>query len=35
MRSELTQKVSPNKGEKIIRDKAFSEKLSGQLPGLG
>jgi hypothetical protein len=35
VRSELTQKVSFDKGEKLIRDKIFSEELSGQLPDLG
>ena len=35
VRSGLTQKVSFDKGEKVIRDKTFSEELSGQLPDLG
>jgi hypothetical protein len=30
VRSELAQKVRLDKGEKVIRDKAFSEELSGQ-----
>jgi hypothetical protein len=29
---ELTQKVSFDKDEKVIRDKAFSEELSAQRP---
>ncbi len=35
VRSGLTQKVRFDKGEKVIRDKTFSEELSGQLPDLG
>jgi hypothetical protein len=35
VRSGLTQKVSFDKGEKVIRDKTFSEELSVQLPDLG
>ena len=35
VRSGLTQKARLNKCEKVIRDKAFSEELSGQLPDLG
>jgi hypothetical protein len=34
-RSELTQKVSLNKDEKVIRNKAFLGELSGQLLDLG
>jgi hypothetical protein len=30
VRSELTQQVSLNKHEKVFRDMAFSEELSGQ-----
>jgi hypothetical protein len=30
VRSELSRKVGLNNGEKVIRDKAFSEELSGQ-----
>ena len=35
VRSGLTQKVRFDKCEKVIRDKTFSEELSGQLPDLG
>jgi hypothetical protein len=31
VRSELTQKVRFDKGEKVIRDKTFWEELSGEL----
>ena len=34
-RSVLTQKVRPEKGEKLIRDKPLLKTSSGQLPGLG
>ncbi len=30
LRSELTQEVRLNQGEKVIREQAFSEELSGQ-----
>jgi hypothetical protein len=32
LRRKLTQKVGLNRGEKVIRDQAFWEELSGQLP---
>ena len=34
-RSVLTQKVRPEKDEKLIRDKPLLKTSSGQLPGLG